>query len=122
MGEESPERPPQMRPAAVREEDILDGSTRSRTPPPITHSNRQDLVSLTSIEKLTGEKFPVWKFQMCILLCARKLLGIMDGTIPRESFTNEEDWLDKDAACQALLISHNTATLWIHVNKPTAHS
>ena len=94
-----------MRRAVVQEEDIFDRSTRSRTPPPITHSNKQDVVSLASIEKLTGENFPVWKFQMCILLRARKLLGIMDGTISRESFTDEEDWLDKDAACQSFLIS-----------------
>jgi len=93
-----------MRPIVVQEEDIFDGFTHGQTPPLITHSNRPDLVSLTSIEKFTEENFLVWKFKMSILLCARKLLGIMDGTILRESFTDEEDWLDKDATCQSFLI------------------
>ena len=33
------------------------------------------------------------------------MLGIVDGTTPRESSAHEEDWFDKDAACQSFLIS-----------------
>ena len=105
MDEEIFERPPHTRPVPVQEEDILDGSIRSRTPPPATKSSSHDMGNLTHIEKLLGDNFPVWKFQMCIFLRARKMLGIVNGTTPRESFTHEEDWFDRDAACQSFLIS-----------------
>ena len=93
MEEEFHERPPPIRHVAVHDMDNLNGSTRSQTPLPITHSNNQDLMRLTNTEKLTRENFPVWKFHICILLHARKLLGMMDGPIPREPFTDEEDKL-----------------------------
>ena len=84
MDEEIFERPP----VPVQEEDILDGSIR--TPPPATKSSSHDMGNLTHIEKLIGENFPVWKFRMCIFLRARKMLGIVDGTTPRESSTHED--------------------------------
>ena len=105
MDEEIAERPPHIRHVPIQEEEIFDGSMRSRTPPPVTQFPKHDMRNFTNIEKLSGENFPVWKFQMCILLRAQKMLGILYGSTPRDSFADEEDWFDKDGACQSFLIS-----------------
>jgi hypothetical protein len=57
------------------------------------------------IERFTGEDFGMWKFQMIIALRARKLLNFVDGTNLRETWPNEEEWLDKDSACQFIICS-----------------
>lgn len=41
---------------------------------------------------------------MSILLCARKLLGILNGTTPRESCVDKEECTDKDVTCQSFVI------------------
>jgi hypothetical protein len=87
------------------EEETYEGSVRSQVQAPAMNSSRQDLVNMTHIEKLTGDNFPVWKFQMTILLRTKKLLGIVNGTIPRLTCEDEEDWDDKDVACQSIIIS-----------------
>jgi hypothetical protein len=33
------------------------------------------------------------------------LLGIVDGSLPRELVENQEEWMDKDAVCQSIIIS-----------------
>ena len=104
MDEEIVERPPHTRLMLIHEYEILDGSIRSWTPPPVTQPCKHDLGNLTDVEKISGEIFSVWKLQMCILLHAQKTLGIVDGSTMRESFADEEDWLDKDT-CYTFLIS-----------------
>ncbi len=36
---------------------------------------------------------------MGILFHVKKLMGIMDGSISRESCDNEDEWIDKNADC-----------------------
>ena len=84
---------------SIHEEEIGEGSIRSQVQAPAMKSSCQDLINVTHIEKLTRDNFLVWEFQMTILLCAKKLLEIVNGTIPRLKCEDEEDWDDKDAAC-----------------------
>lgn len=90
--------------AEPSQEEILDSPIGSRTltTPP---SSRQEFVNLTTIKKLTGDNYPIWKFQMSIMLRARKLLEIVDESAPRVRSKNGDEWLDKDVACQSYLIS-----------------
>jgi transposase InsO family protein len=37
--------------------------------------------------------------------CARKLMGIVDGSLTREMSEDEDEWVDKDAACQSMIVS-----------------
>ena len=67
---------------------------------------KQESVSLTThVEKLTGENYGVWKFQMSIMFRARKLMGFVDGSLPREAHDDVNEWADKDAICQSIIIS-----------------
>jgi hypothetical protein len=82
------------------------GSVRTNEQLPSVVVSCQELVSLSTIDKLRGsENYDVWKFQMTIIFRARKLFGIVNGTIRRETSKNEEDWLDKDVACHSILIA-----------------
>ena len=96
---------PAMGHLSIQEEEVGNGSLRNHMHVPIAGSVRQELINLTNIEKLIRYNFAVWKFQMKIMLRARKLLGIVERSIPRESFNDEDDWINKDAGCQSLLIS-----------------
>lgn len=42
---------------------------------------------------------------MSIMLRARKLLGIADGSTPRESFLDYSEWSDKDVVYQSIICS-----------------
>ena len=67
-------------------------------------SSCQGFFNLANIEKLIGDNFVVWKFQMNIMVGARKLLGIVDEFVPKASYDNVEEWKDKDATCEYILI------------------
>jgi hypothetical protein len=43
---------------------------------------------LMQVEKFIGENFTLWKFQMGIMLCAKKMSDIVDGTKEK---TNENE-------------------------------
>jgi hypothetical protein len=34
-----------------------------------------------------------------------KLLGIVNGMVPKEAYEDEDGWFDKDATCQSMLIA-----------------
>jgi hypothetical protein len=42
---------------------------------------------------------------MSVMLRARKLLGIADGSTLRESFLDDSEWSDKDVVCQSIICS-----------------
>jgi hypothetical protein len=42
---------------------------------------------------------------MNVMFRTRMLLGIVDGSLPRELVENQEEWMDKDAVCQSIIIS-----------------
>jgi hypothetical protein len=56
--------------AEPSQEEILDSpvSNRTLTTPPSSH---QEQVNLTTIEKLTGDNFLIWKFQVSIMHAPR---------------------------------------------------
>ena len=43
---------------------------------------------------------------MSINFRARRLMSIIDGTLPREKSVDENEWLDKDAICQSIIVAH----------------
>jgi len=66
---------------------------------------------LMQVEKFIGENFTLWKFQMDIMFCAKKMFGIIDGQKKRQK--NEVDWLHKDHVCQAIICaSINNKFIW----------
>jgi hypothetical protein len=92
-------------PNPVEIEEEIDGSVRTNVQILGMAITRQEVVSLPNIDKLRGsENYGVWKFQMTILFHARKLLGIVNGTITRETCEDEDEWYDKDAQCQSILV------------------
>jgi hypothetical protein len=90
-------------PAADQQEEVVDVPVRA--PPQNQNVGRQELLNLTHIEKLTRENFGDWKFQMSVMFRTRKLLNIVDGSVPMELYGDDEDWLDKDAQCQSIIVS-----------------
>ena len=48
-------------------------------------------VSLPIIEKFTRENFGLWKFEISVMLRARKLMNVVDGTLTREMCEDEDD-------------------------------
>jgi hypothetical protein len=67
---------------------------------------------LMQTEKLIGKTFTLWKFQMGIMLCAKKMSGIIDGTKEKTN-ENEVDQLHKDHVCQAIICaSINSKFTW----------
>lgn len=67
---------------------------------------RQEFSNFTiNVEKLSGENFGFWKFQMGVTFRARKLLAIVDGSLTRLGSEDPAEWDDKDAACQSMLLS-----------------
>ena len=68
--------------------------------------SRQEFSSFTAhVEKLTGENFDDWKFKMSVMFRARKLLAIVDGSSTQAGADNLEEWMDRDAACQSMILS-----------------
>lgn len=51
------------------------------------------------------ENYNVWKFQMTIMFRARKLIGIIDGTLQKEAHRDMNEWDDKVSICQSIIIS-----------------
>ena len=41
---------------------------------------------------------------MSVMFYARKLLDIIDGSLPRELAKSQEEWMDRDAAYQSIII------------------
>jgi hypothetical protein len=67
---------------------------------------------LTQAKKFIGENFMLWKFQMGIMICAKKMPGIVDGTKEKTN-ENEVDWLHKDHVCQTIICaSINNKFIW----------
>lgn len=62
------------------EEEVIDDVNRIQAQ--IPNLVRQEPLSLiTTVEKLIGENFGIWKFQMNVMLCARKFLNMVDGSL-----------------------------------------
>ena len=40
---------------------------------------------------------------MSVMLRAKKLFGILDGSAPQKSFANENEWINKDTICQSII-------------------
>jgi hypothetical protein len=55
-------------------------------------------MDLMQVEKFTRENFTLWKFQMGIMVCVKKMSSIVDET-KKKTNENEADWLHKDHVC-----------------------
>ena len=70
------------------------------------NTTRPDSSSFTvHVEKLTGENFGDWKFQMSVNFRAKKMLGIVDGSITQEGSDDPDEWEDRDVVCQSMILS-----------------
>jgi hypothetical protein len=102
-----PSTPPQM---PNTNDELGEGFVRTNGRGPCIGAPFQDLtvsqMSVSTIAKLTGsENYGIWKFQMSIMFRARKLMGIVNGTITKEASEDKDEWNDRDAAFQSLLVS-----------------
>jgi len=78
-------------------EEVVDNH-KSQNSVPIQVPTRQEAASLiTHVNKLTGENFVV-----SVMFRGRKLMKIIDSTLSRKIYENEEEWFDKDAVYQSM--------------------
>ncbi len=84
--------------------------------------------NIRSIKKFNGMNFQIWKFQLTIIFCAKKLMEIVEGTQTLEEVIDVKKWRKRDnttmmLACSTIdekhmnvLINCKTiATRWHHL-------
>jgi hypothetical protein len=72
---------PEVPPVPNPDDELNEGSVRTSVQASGVKAPSQELINLTTVEKLTGtENYGVWKFQMTIMFRARKLRKLLGSS------------------------------------------
>ena len=109
MNREDPQRAPEIarapEPVRVSRVDHQDDSGLNNiSQGSVEIQSSPQVFNVPNIDKFTGDNFGLWKFQMSVMFCARKMMGIVDGSLTKTMCADEGDWIDKDAVCQKMII------------------